>query len=128
MKIALVTDQHFGARNDSKRVHDHFQKFYDDIFFPEIKRRNIDTVINLGDTFDRRKYISFTSLKRAREMFFQPLYDNGIRMHVIVGNHDSVYKNTLEVNSVDLLMEEYTNITTYTRPEVIEIDLSLIHI
>ena len=122
MKIALVTDQHFGARNDSKRVHDHFQKFYDDIFFPEIKRRNIDTVINLGDTFDRRKYISFTSLKRAREMFFQPLYDNGIRMHVIVGNHDSVYKNTLEVNSVDLLMEEYTNITTYTRPQVIEID------
>ena len=122
MKIALVTDQHFGARNDTKRVHDHFQKFYDDIFFPEIKRRNIDTVINLGDTFDRRKYISFTSLKRAREMFFQPLYDNGIRMHVIVGNHDSVYKNTLEVNSVDLLMEEYTNITTYTRPEVIEID------
>ena len=122
MKIALVTDQHFGARNDSKRVHDHFQKFYDDIFFPEIKRRNIDTVINLGDTFDRRKYISFTSLKRAREMFFQPLYDNGIRMHVIVGNHDSVYKNTLEVNSVDLLMEEFTNITTYTRPKVIEID------
>ena len=122
MKIALITDQHFGARNDSKRVHDHFQKFYENVFFPEIKRRGIDTVIDLGDTFDRRKYISFTSLKRAREMFFQPLYDNGIRMHVIVGNHDSVYKNTLEVNSVDLLMEEYTNITTYTRPDVIEID------
>ena len=122
MKIALITDQHFGARNDSKRVHDHFQKFYDDIFFPEIKRRGIDTVIDLGDTFDRRKYISFTSLKRAREMFFQPLADNGIKMHCIVGNHDSVYKNTLEVNSVDLLMEEYKNITTYTRPEVIELD------
>jgi len=122
MKIALVTDLHFGARNDSKRVHDHFQKFYDDVFFPEIKRRGIDTVIDLGDTFDRRKYISFTSLKRAREMFFQPLADNGIKMHCIVGNHDSVYKNTLEVNSVDLLMEEYTNITTYTRPEVIELD------
>ena len=63
MKIALITDQHFGARNDSKRVHDHFQKFYDNVFFPEIKRRGIDTVIDLGDTFDRRKYISFTSLK-----------------------------------------------------------------
>ena len=55
-------------------------------------------------------------------MFFQPLRDNDIKLHVIVGNHDSVYKNTLEVNSVDLLMEEYENITTYTRPEVIEID------
>ena len=122
MKVALITDQHFGARNDSKRVHDHFEKFYENIFFPELKRRGIDTVIDLGDTFDRRKYISFTSLKRAREMFFQPLRDNDIKLHVIVGNHDSVYKNTLEVNSVDLLMEEFENITTYTRPEVIEID------
>lgn len=122
MKIALITDQHFGARNDSKRVHDHFQKFYEDIFFPEIKRRGIDTVIDLGDTFDRRKYISFTSLKRAKEMFFQPLADNGIKLHVIVGNHDSVYKNTLDVNSIDLLLEEYENITTYVQPEVIEMD------
>ena len=122
MKIALITDQHFGARNDSKRVHDHFQKFYEDVFFPEIKRRGIDTVIDLGDTFDRRKYISFTSLKRAKEMFFQPLADNGIKLHVIVGNHDSVYKNTLDVNSIDLLLEEYENITTYVQPEVIEMD------
>lgn len=122
MKIALITDQHFGARNDSKRVHDHFQKFYENVFFPEIKRRGIDTVIDLGDTFDRRKYISFTSLKRAKEMFFQPLADNGIKLHVIVGNHDSVYKNTLDVNSIDLLLEEYENITTYVQPEVIEMD------
>ena len=122
MKIALITDQHFGARNDSKKVHDHFQKFYENIFFPEIKRRGIDTVIDLGDTFDRRKYISFTSLKRAKEMFFQPLADNDIKLHVIVGNHDSVYKNTLNVNSIDLLLEEYENITTYVQPEVIEMD------
>jgi DNA repair exonuclease SbcCD nuclease subunit len=122
MRVALITDMHFGARNDSKRVHDHFQKFYDNVFFPEIKKRGIDTVIDLGDTFDRRKYISFTSLKRAKEMFFQPLHDAGIDLHVIVGNHDSVYKNTLEVNSIDLLLEEYPNITTYVRPEVIEMD------
>ena len=122
MKIALITDQHFGARNDSKRIHDHFERFYSEVFFPTLRDRNIDTVIDLGDTFDRRKYISFTSLKRAKEMFFQPLADNGIDLHVIVGNHDSVYKNTLEVNSIDLLLEEYQNITTYTGPEVVEFD------
>ena len=55
-------------------------------------------------------------------MFFQPLADNGIKLHVIVGNHDSVYKNTLDVNSIDLLLEEYENITTYVQPEVIEMD------
>ena len=44
MKIALVTDQHFGARNDSKKIADHMQKFYDEVFFPEIDKRGIDTV------------------------------------------------------------------------------------
>lgn len=121
MKVALITDQHFGARNDSKRIHDHFEKFYNEIFFPYLKDNGIDTVVDLGDTFDRRKYISFTSLKRAREMFFQPLADNNITLHVLVGNHDSVYKNTLEVNSVDLLLEEYGNIVTYIDPTVIEV-------
>lgn len=122
MKIALITDQHFGARNDSKRVHDHFEKFYSETFFPEIRKRGIDTVIDLGDTFDRRKFISFSSLKRAKEMFFQPLANNGIHLHVLVGNHDSVYKNTLELNSVDLLLEEYTNITPYIDPAVVDFD------
>ena len=102
------------------------QKFYDNVFFPEIDKRGIDTVINLGDTFDRRKYISFTSLKRSKEMFFTPLAERGIHMHVMVGNHDSVYKNTLDVNSIDLLLEEYDNITTYVQPNVVEFDGSKI--
>jgi len=55
MLVALVTDQHFGARNDSKRVHDHFEKFYKEVFFPTLKARGINTVVDLGDTFDRRK-------------------------------------------------------------------------
>lgn len=121
MKVALVTDQHFGARNDSVRVHDYFEKFYEEVFFPYIDENGIDTIIDLGDTFDRRKYISFNSLKRAKEMFFQKCQDRNIQLHVIVGNHDAYYKNTLEVNSVDLLLEEYDNIKTYVEPEVIEV-------
>ena len=66
MKIALLTDLHFGARNDNQKVAAFQRKFYDEVFFPEIDKRGIDTVINLGDTFDRRKYIAFTSLKRSK--------------------------------------------------------------
>lgn len=54
-------------------------------------------------------------------MFFQKCQDRNIQLHVIVGNHDAYYKNTLEVNSVDLLLEEYDNIKTYVEPEVIEV-------
>ena len=41
MKIAIITDQHFGARKNSKFFHDYFLKFYNDIFFPAIEKEGI---------------------------------------------------------------------------------------
>ena len=116
MKIALVTDLHFGARNDNLKVAAHQKKFYDEIFFPYLKEHNIKEVIDLGDTFDRRKYISFTSLKAAKAMFFDPLARSNIQTHMLIGNHDTVYKNTNELNSVYLLCQEYNNIWEYNTP------------
>ena len=110
MKIALVTDTHYGARNDNVKVAEHQKRFYDEIFFPYLKEYDIKNIIHLGDVFDRRKYISFTSLRAAKEMFFNPSREQDIRVHMLVGNHDSVYRNTLELNSVNLLCKEYPNI------------------
>ena len=36
---------------------------------------------------------------------------------MIVGNHDTVYKNTNELNSVNLLLKEYDNVIEYEAPE-----------
>lgn len=107
MKVALITDQHFGARNDSPIFLDFYQKFYDEIFFPRLKKENVDAVLILGDTFDRRKYMNFYTLKRAKEMFFEPLAQLGVDVHILAGNHDTYFKNTNDVNSVDLLLNEY---------------------
>ena len=41
MKIAIITDTHFGGRRGNKVFHDFFQKFYDNIFFPELEKRGI---------------------------------------------------------------------------------------
>jgi DNA repair exonuclease SbcCD nuclease subunit len=119
MKVAIITDQHFGARNDSLVFLDFFDKFYTNIFFPTIDEHQIDTVLILGDTFDRRKYVNFFSLQRAREMFFDKLCDRGISVHMLAGNHDTYYKNTNEVNSPDLLLQEYGNINVISEPETI---------
>ena len=122
MKIALITDLHFGARNDNQTFAKFFSKFYTETFFPELEKRGIKHVFDLGDTFDRRKYISFTSLKSAKEMFFNPLAEGGYHLHCIVGNHDSVYKNTIETNSIDLLLADYDNITTLSTPQTYAIE------
>jgi DNA repair exonuclease SbcCD nuclease subunit len=117
MKIAIITDQHFGARNDSTHFLDYYEKFYNETFFPKLKEEGITTLLILGDTFDRRKYINFYTFKRAREMFFDRLYDLGIKVYMLAGNHDTYFKNTNEVNSVRLLLQEYTNITVIDEPD-----------
>jgi len=122
LKVAIITDQHFGARNDSIAFLDFFQKFYDDTFFPSLDAADINTVLILGDTFDRRKYVNFYALDRAKKMFFDKLEERGIRVHMLAGNHDTYYKNTNDVNSPDLLLREYNNIDVIDSPETIVID------
>ena len=114
MKAAIITDQHFGARKNSKLFHDYFLKFYNDIFFPTLEKEGITTVIDMGDTFDTRKSIDFGALKWAKKNYFDRLQDMGITVHTIVGNHTAYYKNTNDVNAVDLLLREYDNIKVYS--------------
>ena len=121
MKIAIITDQHFGARKNSKLFHDYFLKFYDDIFFPTLEKEGITTVIDMGDTFDIRKSIDFGALTWAKDNYFDRLESMGITLHSIVGNHTAYYKNTNDVNAVDLLLREYDNVKTYSEVSSIEI-------
>ena len=67
MKIAIITDQHFGCRKNSKLFHDYFLRFYEDVFFPTIEKEGITTIVDMGDTFDSRKGIDFGALNWAKE-------------------------------------------------------------
>ena len=77
MKIALVTDTHFGARNDNQNVNDYFYKFYDNVFFPELEKRGVKTCVHLGDVVDRRKFINYKTLNSMKDILFDPLEDMG---------------------------------------------------
>lgn len=121
MKVAIITDQHFGARNDSAQCLDYYEQFYTNIFFPKLKDSGIKHILILGDTFDRRKFINFNTLARAKRMFFDVAYSNDIFITMIAGNHDTYYKNTNEVNSPELTLAEYINIVIITRPETIDV-------
>ncbi len=116
MKILLITDQHFGVRNDNQHFLDHYKKFYSEVVLPYIDAHNIKDVICLGDTFDKRRSINFMSLEAAKDMWFTPLQDRGVTMDMLVGNHDIYYKNTLRVNAPSELLGEYNNIRVHTKP------------
>ena len=116
MKVLLITDQHFGVRNDNLHFLDHYRKFYGELVIPFLKASKIDTILCLGDTFDRRKYVNFNSLDAAKEMWFDPIKDLGCHMTMLIGNHDIYYKNTLRINAPNELLGEYDNIDILDKP------------
>lgn len=115
-KIAILGDTHHGMRGDSIAFHALYSKFYKEIFVPYLVQNGITTVFQMGDLFDRRKYISFQSLALCRSYFFDELAKNNIELHVLLGNHDITFRNTLEVNSPELLLKDYNNIKVYNEP------------
>jgi len=121
MKFAILGDTHFGMRNDSARFHDFSEQFYRDIFFPYLKQNNINVVVQLGDLFDRRKYINFLSLSRAKRYFFDKLAENHIEFHTLLGNHDIFWRESLSVSSSGLVLGEYDNINLYESPHTVSI-------
>ena len=122
MKIAIITDQHFGARKNSKLFHDYFLKFYEDIFFPTLIKEGITTIVDMGDTFDSRKGVDFVSLEWAKNHYYDRLAELGITVHTIIGNHTAYYKNTNQLSGVNLFLREYDNVKIYSEAEEVKID------
>lgn len=122
MKICILGDTHFGMRGDSLDFHKYIEKFYTNTFFPYLRQHGITTIVQLGDLFDRRKFINFNSLYLCRKYFFDKLRENNITFITLLGNHDVAFKNTLEVNSSQLLLEGYGNITTCDSFDTISFD------
>ena len=122
MKIVLLGDTHFGVRNDARHFHEYYEKFYREVFFPYLEEHGIDTIIQLGDLFDRRKYINFLSLAESRRYFFDECQKRNIQLHALIGNHDIFWRNSLEINSPDLLLRDYDNITLWTKHGTLELD------
>jgi hypothetical protein len=119
MKIALITDQHLDGRKGNINFWNFWQKFYDDVFFPTLEKEGIDTIIDLGDTFDNRKSMDFNTFDRITENYFEKL--RPYKVHMLIGNHCIYYKNTNKINSPELLLNQYDNIKIYKESEDIEL-------
>jgi len=70
---------------------------------------------------DRRKYVSYRIAKDFRERFINR-FEN-INFHMLVGNHDTFYKNTNDVNSLQELVDgRHNNIKVYDKSTEVEFD------
>lgn len=119
-KIVLITDLHWGCRNDLSLFYGYFEKFYNDLL-EYMTSNNLKDLFILGDIMDRRKYINFKTLDAAKRIFFDKFEKASINIHVILGNHDIHYRESLALASPTLLLESYDNVRIYNKPEIVEI-------
>ena len=122
MKFAILGDTHWGCRNDLSLFYNHFDRFYTNMF-EDLREEGITDIFQLGDLFDRRKYINFRTLNEAKRIFFDKIKRYDMHMYTLIGNHDSHMKETIEINSPSLVLGEYSDcVTIYQNPRTIYID------
>ena len=127
MKIGILGDTHWGCRNDLALFYTHFEKFYDDMI-KQLLEEGVTDLFQLGDLFDRRKYINFRTLSESKRILFDKLAQCGIRLHVLVGNHDIHMRESIDINSPNLVLGEYNNVIVYQTPSTVTLDNTTIDI
>lgn len=111
MKIAIITDLHFGARGGSSVILDYQSTYFKEIFFPYCKEHNINTVLCGGDFTDNRNHLDLKVVGYLSNDFQKLLCDFGIKLYSVVGNHDCYYKNTNKVNSLQFMKGDRFDVT-----------------
>src|ERR1039458_6395663 len=126
MKIALITDLHFGCRLDSIPFLENLKKFFDTIFFPYIDKHHIDIIICLGDVLERRKYGNYLTLDYLQKCLFEPIKERNrtrnLRFDWILGNHDIYYREAMDVSAAHVLRTPgyiHSEATTFSYAEKI---------
>jgi DNA repair exonuclease SbcCD nuclease subunit len=101
---------------------DYAFEYFEKTVFPMLKSGSIDKIIQLGDLFDRRKYVNFSTLNAVRRRFLEPLADFRIPTEIIAGNHDTYWKNTSEVNSLEeIIGKRYECIRYHVLPSNVDV-------
>jgi DNA repair exonuclease SbcCD nuclease subunit len=114
--IAMITDTHWGVRNNSTVFLDMMSRYYDEVLFPALKRDNITILIHGGDIVDNRSAANYRMLRHMKESFFDNLVKYGIDLHIIPGNHDIFFRNDVYINAIRELYDGHPNVNVYDKP------------
>ncbi len=113
MKIGIVGDIHLGI-NENKPKFKEYQLKCLKYIHKKLKEENIKDIIYLGDIFDKRQFITVKTLKTCFEIF-----NNDFNQYFILGNHDVAYKNSNQLNSVEILLGDNNSVIVDDSKEII---------
>lgn len=122
MKVVILGDLHMGARSGDLDFAHYFNKFFTEVLYPYMHDEGIDTIIQLGDYFDNQTSVDTAAWKACRPIWVDQLVENNFRMVMLVGNHDIAFRNTLRVNTPELILSGIENIQVLRKPTSIYLD------
>ena len=108
-KWAVFTDLHLGVHQNSSTWHN-IAHDWADWFVDDLRSKGISQIIFTGDFFHSRSEISVNTIHAASK--FIEKFKNFERIYMIVGNHDSYYKQKADVHSLSIL-NGYSNIFVF---------------
>lgn len=113
-KYAIFTDLHLGVHQNSSTWHSIALKWAD-WFVGELEEKGIKDILFLGDFFHSRSEISVNTIHASSELLTR---FTGFNLHMVVGNHDSYYKQKSDIHSLSIL-SGYPNVKIYDRTSTI---------
>ena len=102
-KALLMTDAHYGARNNSDQ-HNQDNGRYIDWFIDHCKKEKASHVFFLGDWFENRNQVSVKTLNYSLQDA-RKLNALGIPIIFIIGNHDLYLRNSRDIFSTNMFAD-----------------------
>jgi DNA repair exonuclease SbcCD nuclease subunit len=116
--IAIIGDLHFGIKMSDDRFTEYQVEEWKKFISGYCRVNDVKQLIILGDFFDNRNYLSVKML----HIIESQIIDQDMEVILIVGNHDTLYRNTNEVNAPRLIFGRHKNIRIIDKPEEAYID------
>lgn len=116
-KVAIFSDLHMGLYGNSEQWHNVALNWADWIV-QDLKSKNIEHILFLGDFFHDRHEISVQTMHVASELISK---FSDFEMTMIVGNHDAYYKNRSDIHSLGFL-KGHENILIADKVHTTQID------
>lgn len=114
-KIIIFGDVHAGIKDFSVPHHD-YMKTCIEYAIDYAKMHSIKDAIQVGDLFDERKKTHTLAIEWVKENFVEPLVSSGINLTILVGNHDSHFRETLKSNNVRTHLGHDSRLTIVDSP------------
>ena len=112
-KIAMCTDIHFGAQQNSVQ-HNLDCIAFIHFFIEQIKKNKCDCIIFLGDWWENRNALNVQTINYSLQGI-RLLNALGLPVYFIIGNHDLYFRNNRNMHSGEIF-REFKNIHIVDQP------------